>query len=82
MITENNPIKIEEESSFCGTIRNIQLTTESEVGNVHPCLYAAIQHEEITYDLPLDAPVYPKVFLCEPNETDIAQSAIANKKEG
>ena len=82
MSRKKPPFVIDQESSFCGCIHNVQLTTENDVWRVHPSLYVAVEQGKVTYDLPLDAPIYPKVFICNPDENDIAESAVANKKEG
>lgn len=67
-------------STFQGGVHNVKLVNPGEEDSVHPDLYVGVKEEEMTYYLPLDAPIYSKIFMYEPDEEDIANSGLANPK--
>lgn len=71
---------IEVNSTFQGGVHNVKLVNPGEEELVHPDLYVGIKQEELTYYLPLDAPIYSKIFMYEPDDEDIANSGLANPK--
>ena len=67
-------------SPYRGGIHNVQLTTVEDASSVSPYLYQLITEEEITYDLPYNAPMYAKILLFQPDETDIEDSNAGNPR--
>ena len=65
-------------SPYRGGIHNVQITTEENLETVNEHLYALVTESETTYDLPYDAPMYAKLFLYQPDETDIKESEAGN----
>lgn len=65
-------------SPYRGGIHNVQMTTEENQDTVNPFLYQLLVEDEVTYDLPYDAPMYAKIMLFEPDETDIEDSQAGN----
>lgn len=77
-IIRNNTEDDSISSPYRGGIHNVQMTTESEAESVSPYLYQLLVESETTYDLPYDAPMYAKIMLFEPDETDIEDSQAGN----
>ena len=59
------------QSPYRGGVHNCQyITSESQLADVPASLYAAVAKKEITYDVPIDAPLYASLILCAPDSTD------------
>lgn len=60
------------QSPFRGGVHNCQyITSPDQVASVPDSLYVALAEKEVTYDIPIDAPLYASIFLYDPDETDI-----------
>ena len=59
------------QSPYRGGVHNCQyITSESQLADVPDSLYAAVAKKEITYDVPIDAPLYASLVLYTPDSTD------------
>ena len=59
------------QSPYRGGVHNCQyITSESQLADVPDSLYAAVAKKEITYDVPIDAPLYASLVLYAPDSTD------------
>lgn len=59
------------QSPYRGGVHNCQyITSESQLADVPASLYAAVAKKEITYDVPIDAPLYASLVLYAPDSTD------------
>ena len=59
------------QSPYRGGVHNCQsITSESQLADVPNSLYAAVAKKEITYDVPIDAPLYASLVLYAPDSTD------------
>lgn len=59
------------QSPYRGGVHNCQyITSESQLADVPASLYAAVAKKEITYDVPIDAPLYASLILYAPDSTD------------
>ena len=59
------------QSQYRGGVHNCQyITSESQLADVPDSLYAAVAKKEITYDVPIDAPLYASLILYAPDSTD------------
>ena len=59
------------QSPYRGGVHNCQdSTSESQLADVPASLYAAVAKKEITYDVPIDAPLYASLVLYAPDSTD------------
>ena len=59
------------QSPYRGGVHNCQyITSESQLADVPESLYAAVAKKEITYDVPIDAPLYASLILYAPDSTD------------
>ena len=59
------------QSLYRGGVHNCQyITSESQLADVPDSLYAAVAKKEITYDVPIDAPLYASLVLYAPDSTD------------
>ena len=59
------------QSPYRGGVHNCQyIISESQLADVPDSLYAAVAKKEITYDVPIDAPLYASLVLYAPDSTD------------
>ena len=59
------------QSPYRGGVHNCQyITSESQLADVPDSLYAAVAKKEITYDVPIDEPLYASLVLYAPDSTD------------
>lgn len=62
------------QSPYRGGVHNCQyITSASQESSVPNSLYVAIAKKEITYDVPIDAPLYASLVLYTPDSTDIKE---------
>lgn len=60
------------QSPFRGGVHNCKyITSDKFLATVPDSLYVALKEKEITYDIPIDAPLYATLSLYEPDNTDI-----------
>ena len=59
------------QSPYRGGVHKCQyIPSESQLADVPDSLYAAVAKKEITYDVPIDAPLYASLVLYAPDSTD------------
>ena len=62
------------QSPYRGGVHNCQyVKSESQLADVPASLYAAVTKKEITYDVPIDAPLYASLVLYAPDSTDVKE---------